>query len=108
MEDLSLLLVLHDEEELGVGDSAVLVDVELGDTPLSLGLLVPGEAAGDDCEHLVLRDVPALVRVELAELLPDLGLGLSAAVECVPQLGELRLVDALVPVLVRLQQQVKR
>ena len=54
MEDLSLLLVLHNEEELGVGDSAVLVNIELGNAPLSLGLLVPSKAARDDGEHLVL------------------------------------------------------
>ena len=106
VEDLSLgLLVLHNQEELGVGNTSILVDVELGNALLSLGLLVPGEAAGDDGKHLVFRDEPALVRVELGELLPDLGLGLSAAMECVPQLGELGLVDTFVPILVRLQQQ---
>ena len=81
-----------------------LVNVKFGHTPLSLGLLVPGEAAGDDGEHLVLGDEPALVGVELGELLPDLGLGLPAAVQCVPQLCKLGLVDALVAILVRLQQ----
>merc|ERR1712222_280967 len=76
--DLRLsLLVLHDEQELGIGDAAVLVNVELGNAPLSLGLLVPCEAAGDDGEHLVFRDEPALVRVELGELLPDLGFSLT-------------------------------
>ena len=104
MADLRLsLLVLHDEQELGVGDASIFVNVELGNAPLSLGLLVPCEAAGDDGEHLVFRDEPALVRVELGELLPDLGLSLATAMEGVPQLGKLRLVNSLVSVLVRLQ-----
>merc|ERR1719234_2432958 len=102
------LLVLHDEEELRVADFAILVNVELGNAPLSLGLLVPCEAAGDDSEHLIFRDEPALVRVELAELLPDLGLSLSTAVKGVPQLGKLGLIDPLVSVLVRLMDQSNR
>merc|ERR1719376_310094 len=102
------LLVLHDEKELRVANFAVLVNIELGNAPLSLGLLVPCEAAGDDGEHLVFRDESALVRVELAELLPDLGFSLSTAVQGVPQLGKFGLVDPLVAVLVRLMDQSNR
>merc|ERR1719234_978707 len=96
------------EEELRVADLAILINVELGNAPLSLGLLVPCEAAGDDDEHLVFRDIATLISVKLAELLPDLGLSLSTAMESIPQLGKLRLVDPLVSVLVRLMDQSNR
>merc|ERR1719234_2091878 len=102
------LLVLHDEKELRVADFAIFVNVKLSNAPLSLGLLVPFEAAGDDSEHLVFRDIATLISVKLAELLSDLGLGLSTAVEGIPQLGKFRLVDPLVSILVRLMDQSNR
>ena len=52
-----LLLVLHDEDELGVGHLAVLVHVQLVDHGLGLLHLVPHLVA-DHLDHLVWRKNP--------------------------------------------------
>ena len=83
-----LLLVLHDEDELGVGHLAVLVHVKLVDHGLGLLHLV-AHLVTDHLDHLVwgqkpvlltsqtrkhfdtFSDVAAFVCVNLGELLPD-------------------------------------
>ena len=83
-----LLLVLHDEDELGVGHLAVLVHVQLVDHGLGLLHLV-AHLVADHLDHLIwgqnpvlvtsqtrkhcdtFSDVAAFVCVNLGELFPD-------------------------------------
>merc|ERR1719370_2141973 len=89
---------------LRVGHFSVLVDIQLSHTLGRLGGLVSAEfwALANNLEHLLLGDVPRLVRVHLQKLLSDLLLGFTTAPDSSPELTKLAHIDLLVSVLVRL------
>jgi len=99
--------IFPDQEKLRVGDTAILVHIQLRDTLPSLLHLVSSEmvTVRDNSHHLIFSDEATVVSVQLGELLPDLLLALALALDGGPELGELGEVDALVAVLVRLMDE---